>query len=202
MLAYTAGNGIETVSLAAGTGRSWAPVENGAVSPYSLSWAGDRALGFEWTATTNTPNTFRPADAGIRLLDVTAPGTLVTASRLVVPYSRYCQGRGVCRDDPVLTPDGSKVLVTREVSSGGDTTASVAEISARTGRTVAVVAPPSRTLTPGPLCEPLWTDASGTQVVTYCAHAEIYNRGRVGPVTLHIPFDILNFGTGSGAFAW
>jgi hypothetical protein len=202
MLAYTAGNGLETVSLATGTGRSWAPVENGAVSAYSLSWAGDRALAFEWTATTNTPNTFRPATAGVRLLDVTAPGTLVQASRLVIPYSRYCAARGVCRGDTMVTPNGSKVLLSEEVSSRGDTSAAVIEVSLRTGRTVAIVAPVVSSLTPGPLCEPLWSDSSGEQVVSYCAHAEKYDRGHVSQVNVTNPFDVLNFGTGSDAFAW
>jgi hypothetical protein len=202
MLAYTAGNGMETVSLATGTGRSWAPVENGAVSPYSLSWAGDRMLAFEWTATTNTPNTFRPATAGVRLLNVTARGTLVQASRLIAPYSRYCAARGVCRGDTMATPDGSKVLLTREVSSGGNTSAAVIEVSTRTGQSVAIVTPIVGSLTPGPLCEPLWTDSSGDQVVSYCAHGEKYDRGHISPVNVTDPFQILNFGTGSDAFAW
>ena len=122
-------------------------------------------------------------DRGVRLLDVTARGTLVQASRLVAPYSRYCAAQGVCRGDTMVTPDGSKVLLTREVSSGGDTSAAVIEVSTRTGQSVAIVTPVVGSLTPGPLCEPLWTDSSGEQVVSYCAHGEKYDRGHVSPST-------------------
>jgi len=54
MLAYATNNsGFETVSLATGTGRSWAPVDSGTVGPDSLSWAGDRTLAFEWSSGDN-----------------------------------------------------------------------------------------------------------------------------------------------------
>ena len=88
MLAYAnpQNSGFETVSLATGTHRSWAPVDSGTVAPYSLSWAGDQTLAFEWT----TGNNLHPPGLGLRLLDVAAPGNLLQASRLVVPYGQYC----------------------------------------------------------------------------------------------------------------
>jgi hypothetical protein len=193
MLAYSTNNsGFETISLATGTGRSWAPVDSGTVDPISLSWAGDRTLAFEWDAGDNP----HPPGAGIRVLDVTAPGTLLQASRLIVGYSRYCAALGGCQDNPVLTPDGSKVMVTKAVAQGSLYTDSVVEYSTRTGQALANVAPPVTSGAPGALCVPLWTDPSGEQVMTWCQHGERYDRGHVSPDTVYLHMngtDILPF---------
>jgi hypothetical protein len=196
MLAYSTGSGFETVSLATGRGRSWPAVDAGNVAPFSLSWAGDRTLAFEW-GTGNNPH---PPGIGMRALDVTAPGTLLRASRLIVSYGRYCAARGACQDGQLITPDGSKVLVTRVVARGQDYTDSVVEYSARTGQALAALVPPVNTPYAGPPCVPLWTDPSGEQVMSYCGgHGERYDRGHVSPVTLHLPMYGMNFGA---AFAW
>ncbi len=131
MLAYanTNNSGFETVSLATGTHRSWAAADSGTVAPYSLSWAGDHTLAFEWSPGNNP----HPPGIGLRVLDVSAPGNLLQASRLVVPYGQYCAARGACQDGQLLTPDGSKVLVTRVVAVGQNYADSVVEYSARTG---------------------------------------------------------------------
>jgi len=205
MLAYTTNNsGFETVSLATGTGRSWPPVDAGTVAPYSLSWAGDRTLAFEWASGDNP----HPPGIGIRVLDVTAPGNLLQASRLIVGYGRYCAAFGGCRDDPVITPDGSTVIVPRavcvracgaaEVNPAGLFTDSVVEYSTLTGRAIADVAPPVTSPFPGTLCVPVWTDPSGVQVVTSCGHGEWYDRGHVSRITLHMPMN----GTDLLPFAW
>ncbi len=194
MLAYSTGSGFETVSLATGRGRSWPAVDAGNVA--SLSWAGDRTLAFEW-ATGDNPH---PPGIGIRVLDVTAPGTLLQASRLVVRYGRYCAANGACQDGQLITPDGSKVLVTRVVARGQDYTDSVVEYSARTGQALAAVVPEVTTPYAGPPCVPLWTDPSGEQVMSFCGgHGERYDRGHVSPVTLHLPMYGMNF---AGPFAW
>ena len=194
MLAYPTNNsGLETVSLATGTGRSWPPVDAGTVGPLSLSWAGDRTLAFEW----DSGNNRHPPGIGIRLLDVTARGTLLQASRLIVEYSRYCQAGGRCEDDPVLTPDGSTVMVSKGIVRGSVYTDSVVEYSTRTGQLLADVAPPVSSALPGTACLPLWTDPSGEQVITSCGHPEKYDRGHVEPITLYIPMngtDVLWFG--------
>jgi hypothetical protein len=199
MLAYTLPNGgFETVSLAAGTGRSWTASHAGAVGAYSLSWAGDRTLAFEWAPAENP----HPAGIGIRLLNVAAAGTLLGASRLVVPYRRYCAansgGGWGCLGDPVLTPDGSKVMVAKGTRQGSVYTDSVVEYSTQTGQALASVAPPVRSQFPGTLCVPLWTDPSGAQVVSLCGHPEKYDHGRVTPITLHQPM----YGTDVMAFGW
>ena len=118
MLAYFTGAGFETVSLRTGTGKHWLPVDHGVVAPYSLSWAGDRTVAFEW-GSGNNPH---PPGMGIRVLNVAAPGNLLQASRLVVSYDRYCGARAACQDGQLITPDGSRVLVTRVVGPDQDTT--------------------------------------------------------------------------------
>ncbi len=205
MLAYPTNNGgIETISLATGQGRAWAPVDSGGVAPPSLSWAGDRTLAFEWDAGNNR----HPPGIGIRVLDVAAPGNLLQASRLVVGYSRYCAAFGGCRDDPVITPDGSVIIVpmavcvracgAAEANPNGVFTDSVVEYSTRTGQTIAYVATPVTSSFPGTLCEPVWTDPSGVQVVTSCGHPEWYDRGHVSRITVYMPMN----GTDLLPFAW
>lgn len=98
----------------------------------------------------------------------------------------------------MITPDGSKVIVTKTVTGQADTTASVLEYSTRTGQVVATVAPPLTSLTPGPLCQELWTDPSGEQVMAWCQHGEKYDQGHVSPVTLYLHMN----GTDILAFAW
>jgi hypothetical protein len=213
MLAYTTNSGLETVSLATGTGRSWPSIRGWEVNPSNLSWAGDQTLAFEWTSNTAPWN--EPANAGMRLLDVTAPGTILRASRLVISYTRYCASLAVCRDSALVTPDGSAILVDRTLVASGsdyhpggsgnfqqvDYTGSVAEVSTRTGQVLAVVTSPVTTQFPGPVCVPLWTDPSGEQVVTSCVHPELYNRGRVGPIRVYVPMYgtlVVSFGWGPG----
>jgi hypothetical protein len=205
MLAYPINfGGIETISLATGRGRAWPQVDSGAVAPPSLSWAGDRTLAFEWDAMNN----HQPPGLGLRVLDVAAPGNLVQASRLVVAYGRYCAAYGGCRDDPVITPDGSAVIVPRvvcvracgayQVNPNGVFTVSVAEYSTQTGRMIAYVATPVTSSFPGTLCEPVWTDPSGVQVVTSCGHPEWYDRGHVSRIAVYMPMN----GTDVEPFAW
>ena len=196
MLAYTTDSGFETVSLAAGTGRSWSASHAGGVAPPSLSWAGDRTLAFEWRPAENP----HPPGIGIRVLDVTAPGNLLQASRLIIPYGQYCAALGACQDGQLITPDGSKMLVTRVVAVGQNYADSVVEYSARTGQRLADVMPTIRTPYAGPPCVPLWTDPSGEQVISFCGgHGELYDQGRLSRVTLHPPMYGMNFGA---AFAW
>jgi len=205
MLAYPTNNGgFETISLATGQGRAWPPVDAGTVAPPSLSWAGDRRLAFEW----GSGNNRHPPGIGLRVLDVGAPGNLLRASRLIVGYSRFCTAFGGCRDDPVITPDGSVVIVpvavcvracgAAESNPNGVFTDSVVEYSVRTGQTIAYVATPVTSSFPGTLCEPVWTDPSGVQVVTSCGHPEWYDRGHVSRITVYMPMN----GTDLLPFAW
>ena len=197
MLVYFTGAGFETVSLATGTGKHWLPADHGVVAPFSLSWAGDRTVAFEWGAGNNP----HPPGLGIRVLNVAAPGNLLQASRLVVSYGRYCGATGAaCQDGQLITPDGSRVLVTRVMLPDQDYTDSVLEYSVRTGRQLAQVMPTIRTPYAGPPCVPLWTNPSGKQVISFCGgHGKRYDHGHLSRVTLHPPMYGMNFGA---AFAW
>jgi hypothetical protein len=198
MLAYanSQNNGFETVSLATGARRSWAPPDSGTVSGTSLSWAGDQTLAFEWLAGDNR----HPPGLGLRVLNIDAPGNLLQASRLVIPYGQYCGATAACQDGQLLTPDGSKMLVTRVAADGQDYADSVAEYSASTGQRLADVTPTIQTPYAGPPCVPLWTDPSGDQVISFCGeHGERYDDGHLSRVTLHPPMYGLNFGA---AFVW
>lgn len=199
MLAYSTDTGVfETVSLATGTGRARARADDGEVDSEFLSWAGDRTLVFEWTSDAESADRVQPANAGLRVLDVTAPGTMLRASRLIMQYGRYCSSVAVCRGGLLATADGSRVLVTRSLTDQGYTTGSVVEVSARTGQVMATVVPAVRSLTPGPNCVPMWTDPSGEQTVGACGYAVKYDRGQISPITVHPPM----YGTNYLTFAW
>jgi hypothetical protein len=198
MLAYanSTNSGFDTVSLATGKTRGWVPFYGGTVAPDSLSWAGDQTLAFEWSAGNNP----HPPGLGMRVLDVTAPGNLVKASRLVVAYGRYCESTGACNDGQMLTADGSKLLITRVTGPNGHYTDSVAEYSVSTGQRLAKVIPTVRTPYAGPPCLALWADPSGEQVISFCGeHGELYDHGHISRITLHPPMYGLNFAT---QFAW
>jgi hypothetical protein len=184
MLAYSTASGFETVSLATGTGRWWAA---GGGLAYSMSWAGDRTLAFEWAPGSRVVGAALPAGIGIRLLDVTAPGPLLQASRLIIPY---CLSGQVCAEGPQITPDGSKVLATRVVL-GQEITTNVEEYSARTGQPLTAVTSAVSSPSGGQVCGPLWTDPSGAHVTAYCGRAEEYDNGHFGPVSLHLQASLL-----------
>ena len=192
MLAYTVGTGFETVSLAAGTGRAWTAAGGQA---FSMSWAGDRTLAFEW-APRSLSGAGLPAGAGVRVLDVNAPGTMLAASRLIIDY---CTADRVCAQAPLITPDGSRVLTIRLVLSDV-VTVSVEEYSARTGRVLAAVTTAVSSARGDVNCLVLWTDPSGAQVVSYCGRALRYDGGHVGSVGLRLPVSLLN--AGGQVFAW
>jgi hypothetical protein len=197
MLAYFTGAGFETVALSAGTGKHWLPVDHGVVAPFSLSWAADRTVAFEWGAGNNP----HPPGMGLRVLSVAAPGNLLQASRLIVSYGRYCGATGgACQDGQLITPDGSRLLATRTVGPDEHYTDRVVEYSVRTGRQLAQVIPTVRTPYAGPPCVPLWTNSSGQQVISFCGgHGERYDHGHLSRVTLHPPMYGMNFGA---PFAW
>jgi hypothetical protein len=197
MLAFSLGNGFETVSLATGTGKRWRAVDAGDVNGGSLSWAGDRTLAFEWTGADNP----HPPGMGLRVLNVAAAGNLLQASRLVVAYSRYCLTLGGCQAGQLLTADGSRLLLTR--TTGTLETYYVNNLlvySVRTGQRLAALAPTIRAEGAGPPCVPLWSNPSGRQVISFCGgHGEKYDHGHLSRITLHPPMYGQNFGA---EFAW
>jgi hypothetical protein len=139
---------IQVDTLATGAQRVWTwpgaqPVEESQGGTGSaLSWAADdRTLAFG-----------RLIDGryNVRLLDTTAPGSSLAASRpaLTLNWSgngrRFSHGRAVNNNDTfgaLLTPDGSRIVVATVTQSKHPLTAEFAftEFSVRTGRVVAVL---------------------------------------------------------------
>jgi hypothetical protein len=191
LLAYTTHTGIETVSLAAGTGRSWT-VANG--QTFALSWAGDTTLAFEWQ--TSSSSGAQPAGAGLRLLDIAARGTLIQASRLLIPY---CLSTQVCVNAPLISPDGSKVVATN-LALGTGVTTTIEEYSARTGVALGAVTPAVTTSRGNQACEALWADPSGERLAVFCGQGFVTDGTRFTPADLHLPASILF--SRSETFAW
>jgi hypothetical protein len=174
MLAYTAHTGIEVVALRTGKATSW---PTGSAFTDDLSWAGDdRTLAFGlYPASAHAQGQF-----GIRLLDTRHTGSLMQASRLAIPASRLSDVDAT----PLITPDGSKILASifYGVSAQGvPGSAAVQEFSALTGRLLTAVTPKVKAgnqVNSGLLlCQPLWTNASGSQVASYCDPADTYDAG-------------------------
>jgi hypothetical protein len=193
LLAYATVTGLEVVRLAAQTARTW-PAAGGELS--SLSWGGDKTLAFEWSAVSPVA-TVQPAGAGVRLLDITATGRLLPASRLLIGY---CPSSQLCTGGPVITADGATVFATNLVLSA-TIRSRVEEYSARTGRPLAAVTPLADVANGGgAACQPLWADPSGAQLTVFCGTTGVVADGRFSPVELHLPRGILN--SAGQDFAW
>jgi hypothetical protein len=175
----TATGGIMVLSLVTGATRSWTiPSADGYAT--SLSWAGDRYLAFQFTS--------QPRDndaGGVRVLDTGSAATAaLTASRLIISNERKLAGGISGVFNPVITPDGSKVVA---AAWTGFNVAELAEFSARTGQLIAVLMPATPMPGHGSPCQVLWTDPSGAHLIAYCGTPGVINGTRFTPVHLHIP---------------
>jgi Sigma-70 region 2 len=191
---------IMSVLLAAGqrgaSGRRYDPHDPLEVTALSLALMRlpDRTVSFEW----GPGNNLHPPGLGLRVLDVAAPGNLLQASRLVVAAGRYCAAHGAWCASPVITADGSKIMVGRSTVRGSRYSNSVMEFATRTGRAAAVVTSVIVNGFPGRPCVPLWSNPAGEQVLSYCGRGERYDHGHISLITLHIPM----YGTNLEPFAW
>jgi hypothetical protein len=179
LAAVTTGTGIMVLSLASGATRSWTiPPADGYAT--SLSWAGDRYLAFQFFP--------QPRDhdaGGVRVLDTGPAATAaLTASRLIISNERTLTGGISGVFNPVITPDGSKIVAAAWTSFN---VAELAEFSARTGQLTAVLIPATSMPGHGSPCQVLWTDPSGSHLIAYCGTAGVVNGTRFTPVHLHIP---------------
>jgi hypothetical protein len=175
----TATGGIMVVSLVTSVTRSWTiPPADGSAT--SLSWAGDRYVAFQFSAQP------RDSDAGgVRVLDTRSAATAaLAASRLVISNERKLAGGISGVFNPVITPDGSKVVT---AAWTGSYVAELAEFSARTGRLTAVLTPAARMPGHGSPCQALWTDPSGSHLIAYCVTSGVVTGTRFTPVHLHVP---------------
>jgi hypothetical protein len=179
LAAVTTATGIMVWSLATGAARSWTiPPADGYAT--SLSWAGDRYLAFQFTSQP------RDSDAGgVRVLDTASAATAaLAASRLIISSERTLAGGISGVFNPVITPDGSKIIA---AAWTGFLVAELAEFSARTGQLLAVLMPAAHMPGHGSPCQVLWTDSSGSHLIAYCGTPGVVNGTRFTPVNLHIP---------------
>ena len=212
MLAYSTVTGLEVVSLATGQATSWPAT--GSTDPFS--WAGDdHTLALSWWSKSDQ------AQSGVRLLDTRATGSLLQASRLVIPNSVVATAGNM-----LMTADASKIFLS--ILSGGSglnqppTDGIVEEFSTRTGRMLTAVTPKvhvaSSETSPNYLqCQVLWTDASGSQVASFCASSGaadgtgvlVDDNGHIVSTSLETPVTVENDGSDgeppalySSLFAW
>ena len=179
LAAVVTGTGIMVVSLVTGATRSWTiPSADGYAT--GLSWAGDRYLAFQFAS--------QPRDnraGGVRVLDTGSAATAaLTASRLVISNEGKLAGGITGVFNPVVTPDGSKVVA---AAWTGFNVAELAEFSAQTGRLLAVLMPAAHMPGSGNPCQVLWTDLSGAHLIAYCGTGGVVNGTRFTPVNLHVP---------------
>ena len=179
LAAVATATGIMVLSLVTGATRSWViPSADGYAT--GLSWAGDRYLAFQFWPQP------RDRDAGgVRVLDTRSAATAaLAASRLIISNERKLAGGISGVFNPVITPDGSKVVAAAWTSFN---VAELAEFSARTGRLLAVLMPAASMPGHGSPCQVLWTDPSGSHLIAYCGTPGVVNGTRFTPVHLHVP---------------
>jgi hypothetical protein len=171
---------IMVLSLVTGATRSWAiPSADGYAT--RLSWAGDRYVAFQFTSEPSANDA-----GGVWLLDTrSAAAAALAASRLIISNEGKSASGGLSGVfNPVITPDGSKVVAAVWT---GFIVAELAEFSARTGRLIAVLIPPAHMPGHGSPCEVLWTDPSGAHLIADCGTPGVVNGTRFTPVHLSVP---------------
>lgn len=119
------------------------------------------------------------------MLDTGSAATAaLTASRLIISNERTLAGGISGVFNPVITPDGSKIVA---AAWTGTWVAELAEFSARTGRLIAVLVPAARMPGHGSPCQVLRTDPSGSHLIAYCGTPGVVSGTRFTPVHLHVP---------------
>ena len=119
------------------------------------------------------------------MLDTGSAATAaLAASRLIISNERRLAGGISGVFNPVITPDGSKIVT---AAWTGFNVAGLAEFSARTGRLIAVLMPATSMPGHGSPCQIIWTDLSGSHLIAYCGIAGVVNGTRFTPVHLHVP---------------
>jgi hypothetical protein len=145
-----------------------------------LSWAGDRYLVFQFW-----PHPRDHDAGGVQVLDTRSAATAaLSASRLIISNERKLAGGISGVFNPVITPDGSRVVAAAWTSFN---VAELAEFSARTGRLLAVLIPAAAMPGHGSPCQVLWTDPSGSHLIAYCGTPGVIDGTRFTPVHLHVP---------------
>jgi hypothetical protein len=150
---------IEIVTLATGATRTWTWPGSGWIGNWKpigqiFSWSADgRYLEFQQWGGEND------STAHVRLLDTAAPGTSLTAAKVILIFLNK---EGVLTFFPgntLLTPDGTKIVTATTFSPDYN---DITEFSARTGRPVLT----QDKFSPGVgWQEVLWTNSDGSALV-------------------------------------
>jgi len=168
----TATGEIMVLSLVTGATRSWT-IPAGAGNATGFSWAGDRYLAFQFVPVSSSRDR---AAGGVRVLDTrSTAAAALTASRLIISDERKLAGGITGLFNPVITPDGSKIV---SAAWTGFLVAELAEFSAQTGRLIAVLMPAAHMPGSGSPCQVLWTDPSGAHLIAYCGTPGVLNGTR------------------------
>jgi hypothetical protein len=125
--------GIRVVDLATGSITSWTTHVDGA--PFSVSWAGNDALAFEWQSSLQHPPT------GYRLIGLTGAGGNLLAGPAIASPAAVATGAVPMA---LVTPDGKDVITSevrnvRTWTGRVNVVARVIELNARTGRLMRVL---------------------------------------------------------------
>ncbi|HYK32395.1 MAG TPA: hypothetical protein VEV63_10560 [Streptosporangiaceae bacterium] len=160
---------ILTVRLA--SGRTAARFHPGDGYPMWLSWTASGGLAYSWTS----------RQTGIFIIPrATAPGS---SPRLLIRGSASV-GRFSEADYPLITSDGSALFAT---VARGSSTFAIAEFSLR-GTARRLLTPPVGN--PAQFCGPLWTDASGSRILTGCGDNSEYEIRNGHLTKLHKPWQL------------
>lgn len=127
---------IQIVTLATGATRTWTWPGSGWIGNWKpmgqiFSWSSDgRYLEFQqWGGVHDTMH--------VRILDTTAPGTSLTAARVIVAYPYRAGADTYATSNSFLTPDGTRIVTATSFYPGQRTLAGsyvqITQYSARTG---------------------------------------------------------------------
>jgi hypothetical protein len=163
---------IRVFTLATGAERTWvwpgrATITNNGGTGQSLSWTADgRTLAFqEWVG----------GGIEIRLLDTTAPGNDLRASRLALNFAHeqeslhfvHGKARSIFGFSAIITPDGTKIVLATVTETKPPIKSELAftEFSTTTGRAVRVLGRWRFNAYPGQTQDVLWTSPSGSKLI-------------------------------------
>jgi hypothetical protein len=132
-------NSVQIITLATGAVRTWTWPGSGWIGNWKpmgqiFSWSADgRYLEFQqWGGRRTTMH--------VRILDTTAPGTSLTAARVIVAYPYRPAANTYATGNSFLTPDGTRIVTATSFFPRQSTTAGgyvqIAGYSARTGKPV------------------------------------------------------------------
>ncbi|HEY6275449.1 MAG TPA: hypothetical protein VIX86_03885 [Streptosporangiaceae bacterium] len=155
---------VEVFDLAGGPVREWkAQLPGGNVigtnllAAGALSWAADgRTLVFD---------AWGPARVEVHALDTVAPGTSLSASRLVMTFPNWST-TGSVSGSAIITPDGTKIIAMEVPGPPAGTEIRVRQFSATDGRPLGILATihyRKGAITGWP--DVLWSNPSGSQLI-------------------------------------